>query len=106
MDHKKEVASCKKGNWRLLDKDFESKPIKRRGKIPFQQLKALLDTPMSSQLNNNYITAPTSSNLYIFRKLNNMDKAKLFKNECDNWTKLYHKMLKGLKAMINVQKQV
>jgi len=37
---------------------------------------------MSSQItNNNYITAPTSSNPYITRKLNNMDEAKAFKNK-------------------------
>jgi len=42
---------------------------------------------MSSQLNSNYTTAPTSPNLYIIRKLNNMDKAKIFKKECDDWTK-------------------
>ena len=35
-----------------------------------------------------------------------MDKAKAFKEEQDDWTRLYHKMLKGLERMINVQKQV
>ena len=35
-----------------------------------------------------------------------MDKARVFKKECDDWTKLYHKTLKGLKAMIDMQKQV
>jgi len=35
-----------------------------------------------------------------------MDKAKLFKEEHDDWSKLYHKILKGLEAMIDVQKQV
>jgi len=52
------------------------------------------------------MTAPTSPNPYITRKLNNMEKVKLFKKECDNWTKLYHKILKGLEAMIDVQRQV
>jgi len=39
---------------------------------------------MSSQVtnNNNYMTAPTSPNPYITRKLNNMDEAKIFKKEC------------------------
>ena len=36
---------------------------------------------MSSQITNNYMTAPTSSNFYITRKLNNMDEAKKFKKE-------------------------
>jgi len=35
-----------------------------------------------------------------------MDEAKLFKKEHEDWTKLYHKTLKGLEAMINIQKQV
>ena len=52
------------------------------------------------------MTTPTSPNLYITRKLNNIDEAKAFKEEQDDWTRLYHKMLKGLERMINVQKQV
>ena len=35
-----------------------------------------------------------------------MDKAKAFKEEQDDWTRLYHEMLKGLERMINVQNQV
>ena len=63
---------------------------------------------MSSQNNNNnnYITAPTSSNSYITRKLNNMDEAKMMKAERDDLTRNYHKMLKELEAMINIQGQV
>ena len=52
------------------------------------------------------MTALTSPNPYITRKLNNMEEAKLFKKEHDDWTKLYHKTLKGLEAMIDVQRQV
>ena len=61
---------------------------------------------MFSQFTNNYITVPTSPNLYMTRKLNNMDEVKLFKKKCDNWTKLYHKILKGLEVIINMQRQV
>jgi len=61
---------------------------------------------ISSQLSNNFITAPTSPNPYISRQLNNIDKARIFKKEHNNWTRLYHKTLKGLEAMIDVQKQV
>jgi len=57
-------------------------------------------------MTNNYITAPTLPNPYITRKLNNMDKAKEFKKEQDDWTRLYHKMLKRLEAMIDVQRQI
>ena len=52
------------------------------------------------------MTAFTSSNPYITRKLNNIDEAKAFKEEQNNWTRLYYKILKRIKVMINVQKQV
>jgi len=52
------------------------------------------------------LTAPTSPNPYITRKLNNMDKAKMMKAERNNWTRTYHKILKGLETMINMQKQI
>jgi len=98
MDCRIGVISCKGGDRRLLDKMFKSKPIKRRGKILFQQFKENIHSnfkQMSSQItNNNYTTAFTSPNLYITRKLNNMDKVKAFKEEQDDWTRLYHKMLK------------
>ena len=63
---------------------------------------------MSSQNNNNnnYTTVPTSPNPYITRKLNNMDEAKMMKAKRDNWTRTYHKMLKGLEAMIDMRKQI
>ena len=35
-----------------------------------------------------------------------MDEAKLLKEEHNDRSKLYYKMLKGLEAMINVQKQI
>jgi len=61
---------------------------------------------MSSQTTNIYLTAPTSPNPYITRRLNNMDKAKMMIAERNNWTKTYHKTLKGLEAMIDMQKQI
>jgi len=61
---------------------------------------------MSSQVttNNNYMITPTFPNPYIIRKLNNMDEAQIFKMEQDDWTRLYHKILKEIKVMIDVQK--
>jgi len=50
--------------------------------------------------------APTSPNLYIFRKLNNIDQAQVIKREREDWMRLYHKTLKGLETMINVQRMV
>ena len=59
---------------------------------------------MSSQNNNNYTIAPASPNPYISRKLNNMDQAQVMKREREDWTRLYHKILKGIKVMIDVQR--
>jgi len=63
---------------------------------------------MSSQIsnNNNYAMAPTSPNLYISRKLNNMDQVQVMKREREDWLKLYHKTLKGIETMIDVQRIV
>ena len=40
------------------------------------------------------------------RKLNNMDKAKIIKEERNSWMKIYHKTLKRLEVMIDMQRQV
>jgi len=63
---------------------------------------------MSSQLVNNnyyYTTAPTSPNSYISRKLN-MDQAQVMKKEREDWTRIYHKTLKRIETMINIQRMV
>ena len=52
------------------------------------------------------MTTPTSPNPYISRQLNNIEEAKVLKNEQDNWTRLYHKTLKEIEAMIDVQRQM
>ena len=59
---------------------------------------------MTSQIavNNDYTTAFTSPNPYISWKLNNMDQAQIMKREREDWSRLYHKMLKGIEAMIDV----
>jgi len=59
---------------------------------------------MSSQNINNYTIASTSPNPYILRKLNNIDQAQVMKREREDWTGLYHKTLKGIKVMIDVQR--
>ena len=43
MDSRIRVTTCKTGNKRLLGEVFESKPIKRGGKITFRQLKKSLE---------------------------------------------------------------
>jgi len=40
------------------------------------------------------------------RKLNNMDEVRIMKEERNDWIKMYHKTLKGLEAMIDMQRQV
>ena len=56
--------------------------------------------------NNTFVMAPISSNPYISRKLNNMDQAHIMKREREDWMRLYHKMLKGIKLMIDVQRML
>jgi len=56
--------------------------------------------------NNTFATAPTSLNLYVSQKLNNMDQAQVMKREREDWTRLYHKTLKGIEAMIDVQRML
>ena len=56
--------------------------------------------------NNTFVMAPTSPNPHISRKLNNMDQAHVMKKEREDWTKLYHKMLKGIEAMIDMQRML
>jgi len=53
-----------------------------------------------------FTTTSTSPDPYISRRFNNMEEANLFKKECNNWTKIYHKLLQDIETMINVQKQV
>ena len=61
---------------------------------------------MFSQFTNNYTTALTFPNSYVSRKLNNMKEVQVIKKEQNDWTKLYYKMLKGIKMVIDVQKMV
>jgi len=56
--------------------------------------------------NNTFTTAPTSPNPYVSKKLNNMDQAQIMKRKREDWSRLYHKMLKGLETMIDVQRLV
>ena len=63
---------------------------------------------MSIQITNNniYTMAPAFPNSYISRKLNNMDQAQVMKRKRKDWERTYHKILKGLEAMINVQRMM
>ena len=59
---------------------------------------------ISTQITNNYATAPTSPNPYVSRKLNNIDQVQVIKREREDWERMYHKTLKGVEAMIDVQR--
>ena len=59
-----------------------------------------------SNNNNNYVIAPASPNPCILRKLNNMDQAQVMKKEREDWTRVYYKTLKGIEAMIDVQRML
>ena len=61
---------------------------------------------MSFPNNNTFVMAPTSPNPYISRKLNNMDQALVMKREREDWSRMYHKTLKGVEAMIDVQRAI
>ena len=64
---------------------------------------------MSSQIsnnNNNNTMVPAVPNPYISKKLNNMDQAQVMKREREDWSRLYHKILKGLETMIDIQRMV
>jgi len=63
---------------------------------------------MSFQIvnNNTFTTASTSLNPYVSRKINNMDQAQVMKREREDWERTYHKTLKGLEAMIDMQRMI
>ena len=56
--------------------------------------------------NNTFVMAPTSPNSYISQRLNNMDQAQVMKREREDWSRLYHKTLKGIEAMIDIQRMI
>ena len=88
------------------------KPIKRGGKkthFDSQRNHSNSKAPLqmsfpTNNISNTFVTAPTSPNSYISRRLNNMDQAQMMKKEQEDWERLYHKMLKGIEAMIDVQR--
>ena len=61
---------------------------------------------MSFQIanNNTFTIVPTSPNPYGSRKLNNMNQAQVMKKEREDWERTYHKTLKGLEVMIDIQR--
>jgi len=59
--------------------------------------------PTNNINNNTFVTAPTSPNPY---KINNMDQAQVMKREREDWSRLYHKTLKGLEMMIDIQRMM
>ena len=58
------------------------------------------------QSNNNYATTSAFPNPYISRRLNNIKEAQMMKKEREDWMRLYHKILKGLETIIDIQRMV
>jgi len=56
--------------------------------------------------NNTFTTVSTSLNPYVSRKINNIDQAQVMKREREDWERTYHKTLKGLEAMIDMQRMI
>ena len=56
-----------------MDKDFRSKPIKERGKIPHQHLKVVLNIKKSKQIAYWFTTVPIPSDPYIAYTVDNID---------------------------------
>jgi len=109
------VTTCKTGGRRLLDKVFESKPIKRgvnsssinpRNYSTSKSTHNFYEMASQTIATNNFTMAPTSPNPYISRKLNNMGQAQVMKREREDWMRLYHKTLKGVETMIDMQRMV
>jgi len=92
-----------------LVKAFKTNSIKRRGKIPLEQFQESLE--LLENLRNQHVFqhqqlchCPTSPNSYISRKINNIEQAQVMKRKREDWLRLYHKTLKGLETMIDVQR--
>ena len=115
MDSGIRVATCKTGNRRLLDEIFESKPIKKGVKSHFDSPRSHSNsksTPTKTRMsfqtanNNTFAMAPTSPNPYVSRRLNNIDQAQIMKREREDWERMYHKTVKRIEVMIDVQRML
>ena len=56
--------------------------------------------------NNTFAMAPTSPNPYVSRRLNNIDQAQIMKREREDWERMYHKTVKRIEVMIDVQRML
>ena len=104
MDSWNRVASCKRGDWRLLVEDFKLKPIKEGGKILNQQVPTHLTNEI--YMAQQFTTAPNLPNPYSTHMLNNMNLVKTMTNEWKDWTKKYHKIIQGIEWMVDIQLQL
>ena len=93
-----------------MGKVFELKPIKRGVKSHFNSSKHSLKLSKANIFSNfqqqQLYYCSASLNPYISRQLNNMDQAQVMKREREDWSRLYHKILKGIETIIDVQRMV
>ena len=53
-----------------------------------------------------FIIASTSPNLYISHTINNIDLITTLNNKRKDWTRKYHKIIRGLEIIANIQLQL
>ena len=53
-----------------------------------------------------FSTAPTSPNPYTTWTLNNTDLVKTMNKEQKDWTRKYHKIIRGIERMVDIQMQL
>jgi len=88
-----------------LVKDFESKPIKREIKPQFN-ISSSTNIEKSTQIAQQFTTAPTSPNPCISYTINNMDLITILNKERKDWIKKYHKIIQRIEIIANIQLQI
>ena len=61
---------------------------------------------MHIQIAYQFITTPTSFNLYIIRTVNNLVLINTLTNEKKDWMKKYYKIIRGIETMADIQLQL
>ena len=58
------------------------------------------------QMAQQFTTAPTSPNPYVYQTINNMDLIITLNNNKKDWMKKYHKIIQGNETMADIQLQL
>ena len=91
-----------------MEEAFETNSIKRGGKIPLRQLKKLFETLAISedvfQQQQQLCYGTHFSQSLHFQENQQHRSGTSHEREREDWTRLYHKTLKGLETMIDIQR--